>query len=299
MSDTAATDPLPAAIAERLNYATGVMLDAVDFRDEQTYHRARLARALKYLIGAGTVAGLGVVPPDANDAELNLKVQPGLAIDRYGRLIEIAAAQCIRLTRWFAAQDNATLRAALHRAPAVTVDAAVVVDVFLGWHQCERAKTPALASGPFDALDAVVAARLADCFELELVAREESTDAPAGGGPAPTIPTPANFWPDPFTITDPAQRRTRMLQTVIGGWFEDPAAGALPPLREHVAGQDPSAVLLARVTIPVTVPAGGTDARLLLRLDQRVSVDNSLRPFVFLPGRWLGQAPVVQPLVLP
>jgi len=30
-----------------------------------------------------------------------------------------------------------------------------------------------------------------------------------------------------------------------------------------------------------------------------VSVNNSLRPFVFLAGRWLGQAPATQPLVLP
>src|SRR5262249_48390816 len=164
----------------------------------------------------------GVVPPAASDAELHLTVQPGLAIDRYGRLIEIDAAQCIRLTRWFAAQDNGTLRAALHRAPAVTVDAAVVIDVFLGWHQCERAKTPALAAGPFDALDAVVAARLADGFELRLVPRAESTEPPPGGGAAPTIPTPTNFWPDPSSIANPAARRTQMLQAVIGGWFEDP-----------------------------------------------------------------------------
>lgn len=298
MADTLISDPLQTATpAERLNYATGVLLDATDFRDEQTYHRARLARALQYLIGAGTVAGLGVEPPAASDAELHLTVQPGLAIDRYGRLIEIDAAQCIRLTRWFAAQDNGTLRAALHRTPAVAVDAAVVVDVFLGWHQRERAKTPALAAGPFDALDAVVAARLADGFELRLVPRAESTEPPPGGGGAPTIPTPANFWPDPSSIADPAVRRTQMLQAVIGGWFENPAGGPLAPWREHVPSQDPSAVLLARLAIPVTVPAGG--GRLLQRLDLRVTADNSLRPFVFLPGRWLGQAPGVQPLVLP
>jgi hypothetical protein len=83
-ADPIETAPPP----ERVNYATGVLLDAADFRDEQTYHRGRLARALRYLVGFGTIAGLRVVPPAATDAELELRVEPGLAIDRYGRLIE-------------------------------------------------------------------------------------------------------------------------------------------------------------------------------------------------------------------
>jgi len=295
MADSTIISPDPLETAtnpERVNYATGVLLDARDFQDEQTYHRARLARALQYLVGMGTIAGLGVTPPDANDAELHLKVDPGLALDRYGRLIELDVPECIRLARWFAAQDTSVLRGALHRAPAVPVDLALVADVFLSWHECARAKTPALAAGPFDALDAVVAARLADCHALTLVPRAESTEPPPGGGAAPTLPTPANFWPDPAAFADPTVRRNQLLGAVIGSWFAASAAGSpLPPLREHVAGQDTSAVLLARVTIPVSLPAGApANARPTLRLDQRVSVDNRLRPFIFLPGKWLGQA---------
>ena len=70
-------DPLEAAPpAERVNYATGVLLDAEDFRDEQTYHRGRLATALRHLAGFGTVAGLRVLPPEAADVELELGVAP-------------------------------------------------------------------------------------------------------------------------------------------------------------------------------------------------------------------------------
>jgi hypothetical protein len=286
-ADPIETTPPP----ERVNYATGVLLDAADFRDEQTYHRGRLARALKYIAGFGTVAGLRVVPPAADDSELELRVEPGVAIDRYGRLIEIQAAQCISLARWFDAQSTAPLRSAVQRAPRITMAAAVVVDVFLSAHDCARAKTPAFAAGPFDALDAVVPARLADSHRLELVSRAE--------GPPDPIPTPSNFWPDPLTETDPAERRRRMLEAVLGSWDESGADG-LTPLAEHVEGHDPAAVLLARVAIPIVLDSAAPAAtRPQLKLDERVSADNSLRPFVFFPNRWVGRAIDAQPLVQP
>ena len=283
-------DPLEAAPPpERVNYATGVLLDAEDFRDEQTYHRGRLATALKHLVGFGTVAGLRVTPPAADDAELELSVAPGLAIDRHGRLIEIQAPQCIRLARWFAAETTPRLRAAIHRTPRVSVPVGVVVDVFLSAATCARGKTPAFATGPFDALDAVVPSRLSESAYLELVARTE-------GEPDP-IPTPSNFWPASGATAE------TQLQAILGAWDGGTAAsadGALEPLAEHVEGHDPSALLLARVTIPVTLAEDAPAAtRPTLDLTLRVSVDNSLRPFVFLPGKWLGRAFTAAPLVQP
>jgi len=47
-------DPLYARpLSERPVYATGMLLDAQDFADEQTYHRAQLARAMAFLAGGG------------------------------------------------------------------------------------------------------------------------------------------------------------------------------------------------------------------------------------------------------
>jgi hypothetical protein len=332
MADASASaDPLEQDVApERVNYATGVLLGAQDFLDEQTYHRARLARALQYIAGLGTIAGLGVVPPDAADAELTLRVNPGLALDRFGRLIEIQTPQCIRLARWFADQTTSTLRGAAHRAARAGMDVALIADVFLSWHSCDRAKTPAFAAGPFEALDAVVAARLADCFQLKLVPRKESTAPPPaapaattvlsppaataptpvvtsppapGGGPAPTLPTPANFWPDIAAISDAAARRTQMLQAVIGSWREGGdfrSADGLNPLREHVDGEDTSAVLLARVYIPIALaPDAPSDVRPALRTDIRAVADNGIRPFIFMPGKWMGESFTAASLVLP
>jgi len=82
LSDGAALRP------DRPNYATGMLLDAEDFKAEQLYHRSRLAEALFYLGGNGTLAGLRVEwqKPAADVAlgpeqEGEVKVQPGLALD--------------------------------------------------------------------------------------------------------------------------------------------------------------------------------------------------------------------------
>ncbi|SAK96407.1 hypothetical protein AWB81_05387 [Caballeronia arationis] len=276
----APADPLQALPPpERVNYATGVLLDSQDFVDEQTYHRSRLAAALKAVDGFGTLSGLRVVPPAEGDAELELSVSPGLAVDRFGRLIQIDAPQCIRLARWFAATSTPLLRA------AIPTPGNLVADVFLSARCCARGKTQAFASGLAQGLDAVTPARLAEQPQLDLVLRAEASPTPA----------PKNFWPAP--TADAATR----LQAVLGSW-EAPdandAQGGLDPLQEHVIGQDTSATLLARVAIPVNV-GNGADDRPALDLARRVSVDNSLRPFIFMPGKWLGRAFDATPLVQP
>lgn len=283
-------DPLETPAApERVNYATGVLLQADDFLDEQTYHRGRLAMALRHLVGFGTIAGLSVTTPAADDNELELRVEPGLALDRYGRLIEVGTAQCIRLARWFAAQDTAVLRSAVQRAPRTPIDVAVVVDLFLSALECGRGKTPSFASGPFDALDALVPARLAEGPQLDLVPRAE--------GPPNPIPTPKNFWP----AADAAD--ADKLQALLGAWnigLSDSVDEGLDPLTEHVDGQNLSAALLARIAIPVALAADApSGTRPTLDLTQRVRVDNGIRPFIFMPGKWLGRAfdavSIVQP----
>lgn len=281
------TDPLeqePAA--ERLNYAIGQMLDAGDLRDEQTYHRGRLARLAKYLLGHGTLAGLRVTGPDADDAELHLTVEPGVAIDRYGRLVEIASPQCIRLARWFDDRGDAELNAASHSEPRVPKGDMVAADLFLSAHSCGAGKTPAFATGPFDALDAVVSSRLAERGSLALVLRAE-------GGPDP-IPEPANAWPAGAN----AEKR---LQAVLGSWDEGTehrTADGPNPFAEHVAGLDPSAIFLARIFLPIKPPSA-PETRPRLQMSKRVTVDNSKRPFIFFPGKWFGREIDEQPLVQP
>jgi hypothetical protein len=284
-------DPLAKAQAEgesqdRLWYATGVLLDAEDFLDEQTYHRGRLARALAYLYGSGTVAGLRVVwePAVGPGADVSLpdgrperiKVEPGLAIDRLGRLVELPRTACLRLNRWYEAQLDDDLAQGFHGAPFN----GVVVDVFLTFVACERGKTPAFAAGPYDALDPVVPSRIRDGYAVALVIRKEADP-----------PVPVNQWPDLSGVADPSERADRMRQAVFGAWREGTQwrelDGKLTPMLEHAAGQDATAVLLARLVVPATQASPA--ARPQRTEETPVLVDNNIRPIVFNPGRWAGE----------
>jgi len=54
------------------------------------------------------------------------------------------------------------------------------------------------------------------------------------------------------------------------------------------------------VAIPVTLAADAPAAtRPVLDLAKRTRVDNGLRPFIYLPGKWLGLAPAAAALVEP
>lgn len=275
--------------AERVNYATGVLLSADDFRDEQTYHRSRLAAALGSLLGHGTLAGLAVRAPEAEDNALHLTVEPGIALDRHGRLIEVIEPWCIRLANWFAAQPTGALRAAIQRKPRTPLDVAVAVDVFLSLEDCGRGRTPSFAQGPFDALDALVPARLSEQPSFELILRAE--------GPPGKIPEPENHWP---AAGASAEDRLKAVLGSYGLGLQDGQAGQLAPLAEHVTGRDPGAVFLARVAIPVEIAASApAGERPKLDPTQRVQVDNSIRPHIFLPFKWLGAEPRAVPLSEP
>ena len=268
-------DPLDIAQdPDRVFYELGVMLDKDDFRAEQTYHRGRLARALTFLHGSGTAAGLFVrVPepdgggPPAPDTE-EVRVGAGLAVDAVGRLIEVPSERCIRLKRWLDAQATGSgadgvvqldnVRRAFQPTEVGGTLGNIVVDVLLRFAACDRGKTPGFATGPFDALDAVQPSRIRDAFELQLVPR-------SGDSPVPT-----DRWPD-LSAVKKKDRAPTLHQAIFAAW--NASLPTEPPDAKHW-------LYLATVQIPATKPTG--DADLPARIaDRKVMVDNERRSFVY------------------
>jgi hypothetical protein len=235
------TDPLSADRSpDRLAYQLGVMLHADDLADEQTYHRGQLARALSFLHGSGTSAGLAVeidgtpsepATPGVEPADPELvRVRPGLAIDRLGRQIEVPRSACIRLQRWFDALADDQLALAANGGTRVNAD------VFLRFAACPRGFTPAFAAGPGDALDATAPSRIRDGYELRLVLRTEAS---------PPLPR------DPFIDlrgVPAAERRARMETMLLDAWDAAQEEDlSVPTTLERALHW----VFLARVRVPV------------------------------------------------
>lgn len=288
---------------DRVFYATGVLLGAEDFQAEQLYHRSRLARALRYLHGSGTVAGLRVdwvKPLEAGEEfpqgrEEELIVQPGLAIDRLGRLIEVPKSACIRLDRWFKSQSETDVKNSFHDAPYN----GVIVDVFIRFVSCDRGKTPAFAAGPFDALDAVTPSRIRDGYQLELILRQKGVVAVEE-----TLPesqwknAPFNALTNLIEAADTTERQNRLNQNrksvqdaILTRWKEGTEEwdeNGLVPFREHLPGQDTSSLFLARLVLPATQAESGKITR---QLGVEIILDNYSRQFVYAApalARWLG-----------
>ena len=164
---------------QRVVYNNGILLDASDFQQEQTYHISRLAVALSQLHGFGTIAGLQVertAPgPIGTDGEPNppeqLVVHPGIALDRAGHLIEITGDQCLRLNNWFnfqVAQPAAILKPFRDSGNLRYF----IGDLFLSFNDCQQGLRPGFPEPAADATDAIVPSRSNDSFQLQLVVRD-------------------------------------------------------------------------------------------------------------------------------
>ncbi len=249
---------------DRVYYALGTLLGADDFLDEQSYHRGRLARALAALHGGGTVAGLHVdwVKPANGKAE-ELEVMPGIALDRFGRLIDVPRKWCIRLEKWWKAQQIADLNGGFHAARN-----AVVADVFIKFEPCDRGRTPAFASTSYDSINPVTAARVRDGFHIDLIPRR-------------VLSEPDALWEGiaPGAAKAAVQERIFRAGKELGRDYDK---DVWEPQAEHEPGIDTTSLLIARVDIPAT--AAADDKNPPKRAAADVTVNNNIRRFVYPPS---------------
>lgn len=281
---------------DRVNYANGVLLDENDFRDEQTYFRGRLGRALTYLHGMGTVAGLNVMQKDVERREAeNLKrervirVEPGLAIDRIGRLIELSVPYCIRAQKWFDAQDSDQLSESFANSSVGEEPKAVVADVYIGFNNCGRGNTPYFGVGNVDATDAFTADRLRDGACLQLILRPDMTSGAATQKPphqqlikeledekkAAEARAEAGEEAVPLPTFEERMERIRKFK-IESGWSEsnfwNKDADNINKIHvpEYTSEQNGTEIFLARVRLPAAIDPNNND---LLKYDTQGAIN--------------------------
>lgn len=261
-----ATVPSP---SQRVVYRNGILLDASDFQQEQSYHRSRLALALSLIHGFGTIAGLrvehspgGAIGPDGEPhPPEQIMVHPGIALDRAGHLIEIKTPQCLRLAHWLAfqiAQPGAALKP--FRDPAD--QRYFVGDLFLRFNECAQGLRPGFPEPAADATDAIVPSRSSDSFELLLVPRDCDPETTL-----PAVPTSR------FPSTAPADRAALLASIYAAYELTSPVND-----QEYPPGfADKSAVFLSRIQIRLEdAPAVTLDRH----TSNEVVIDDLTRPIV-------------------
>jgi hypothetical protein len=101
----------------RVNYQFGLVLGVDEFEQEDLYFRERDERASRVLHGYGTATGLHVTAgrPGVAPTDVEVRVEPGVAIDQFGRPVVVRSAQCARVGAWLAGEEQ---RAAADRRPS-------------------------------------------------------------------------------------------------------------------------------------------------------------------------------------
>lgn len=98
----------------RVNYEFGLVLGVNEFRQEQLYFLEKDYLYNRELHGYGVASGLHVTATD-DSHEVLITVEPGMALDQWGRPVVVRDAQCARLGAWLAKQKPEDIRA--HRDP--------------------------------------------------------------------------------------------------------------------------------------------------------------------------------------
>lgn len=289
VSDRDAASPL-----ERVFHAPGVMLGVEAMQAEQGYHQRRLTRHARGLLGRGTLFGLAVAidqeaadsPEAIRDAERDIRVLvgAGAAIDGLGREMVVPQTYYLNLNDWVKAESGDRLVQARRGAE-------FHFQVTLRHRDCRHAYQPALADFVNASTDAVVPARLADAFLIELAPVPADADPDAAEDPrapwsrqaaAPLALTAAETaWAAAAGVTaaETARRVARL------------ARGVPPSMRaaDDAADPDPAAlarVLLARLRVTGIDPdADPFDPQRVAGLALAgIAVNNLVRAFLPLPS---------------
>jgi len=153
---------LPNRPWDAVNYHYGMLLGVEDFVTDQSYHRGKMRLHNAWLHGAGVVWGLKV---GADIPRGELRVEPGLAQDGFGRELHSEQPQCVNVGRWFAAhRDDPGFLFNTGADGTVSFDAHIV----LRHRACLMRPVPALLDSCAGATSQTAYSRVQETFELLL-----------------------------------------------------------------------------------------------------------------------------------
>jgi hypothetical protein len=174
---TTAAAPLRADPGKRVNYTLGLVLGVDEFQQDQLYHAAGRRWHNRLLHGYGTVWGLQVTTPEVGDADPEIRVSEGVAVDPCGREICVPATMCVRLDQWLARH-----RPVLEQFFDPELGEPLPLAVVLCHRECPDDIVPVPGEPCRSQEDALHPSRIRDSFELKLMLRDEVPwDSPPGG----------------------------------------------------------------------------------------------------------------------
>lgn len=160
-----------------VNYHFGLLLGVEDFRAEQGFHLGHHRRHQRLLHGWGVVHGMGV---GFDAKKLEIRVEPGFAVDAKGRDLSIEVAQCLGLPAWWLQNREKDAFADI----ADKDDASFDADVLLCASTCLTRPVPAIADPCAEGGGETAYARICETAKLTLVRRPEGTKDAAPGKPS-------------------------------------------------------------------------------------------------------------------
>lgn len=267
----------------RVNYEFGLVLGVDEFEQEDRYFRERDERAARALHGYGTAVGLNVTAaiPVTAPEDVEVRVEPGIAVDQHGRPVVIPTAQCARVGAWLATQEEAAAAEsqpsplAAHLRPSgdltlyVVAEYAECLDALVplpgnpcgtdddvmapsrirdSWSLGFRWEPPAMPhwDGVRELADLLAPIELADGSPLESdeAVLAEHIRALAPGAPPPLTPLP-------LSPVLPRLEARAALDRLLTIWVTE-VRSALAPDLVHPTGE--AAVLLTAITVVPAAP---------------------------------------------
>ncbi len=149
--------------AKRVHYTLGLVLGEDEFLQEQLHFLERDKLHNRLLHGYGVACGLRVsTAPEGGDVEV--RVEPGLAVTPRGHVVRVPEAQCAGLNAWLLRHRDEVLG----RLGSPPAPGPLPLYVRLCFRECETDPVP-IPGGPCRSQeDSLAPSRITESFELEL-----------------------------------------------------------------------------------------------------------------------------------